>query len=85
MKTYCFQRCVYDILDNGKTAFEVRFGEGYKGPIYFMSCEIGCKPANKIDNPNLAFGSKTVRGIILGYDRKEAPQTTFFGLSIPIS
>ena len=33
MKCYCYLRNVQDLLANGKTPYERRFGESFKGPI----------------------------------------------------
>ena len=72
MDCYCFLRCVHDQLnaggDSSRTAFELRFGHPFKGPIIPFGAQIEYKPSQQSDILRLhQFGKKMLSGIFLGY------------------
>ena len=68
MTCHCFLRNVYDLLQDGMTAYERRFQDCFKGLIIPFGAQIEYKPARVIDIQRLhAFGKKTHTGIFIGY------------------
>ena len=72
MDCYCFLRCVHDQLnagsDSSSTAFELRFGHQFKGPIIPFGAQIEYKPSQQSDIFRLhQFGKKMLPGIFMGY------------------
>ena len=68
MERYTYLRNVTDLLSDGKTPYERRFGDTFKGPIIpFGSlveyCPISAKDQSRIHQ----FGKKVLRGLFLGY------------------
>ena len=67
MECCCFLRNVQDFLADGKTPYERRFGEPFKGPIIPFGAMVGCHPISARDLSRLhQFGKKVLRGIFLG-------------------
>ena len=72
MVFYCFLRCIHDKLnaggDSSQTAFELRFGHQFKGPIIPFGAQIEYKPSQQTDILRLhQFGKKMLPGIFMGY------------------
>ena len=68
MECYTYLRNIQDLLSDGKTPYEKRFGEPFKGPIIpFGSLveyyTISAKDQSRI----LQFGKKVLPGLLLGY------------------
>ena len=68
MMCYCILRNIVDVLEGGKTAYEKRFGEPFKGPRIPCGAEIKYVPSYKKDKDRChQLGTKTLSGIFLGY------------------
>ena len=68
MECYCYLRNVQDLLADGKTPYERRFGESFKGPIIPFGALVEYLPASERDKArNHQFGEKVLSGIFLGY------------------
>ena len=68
MLAFCFLRNVHDIQPNGKTAYQMRYGEPFNGPIIAFGASIMYKPSRQQDIDELPkMGSKMCHGIFLGY------------------
>lgn len=68
MECYSFLRNIVDILKDGKTAFEKRFGESWYGPCLHFGELVEYQP----DKPSAVsrchrYGNKTLPGIFVGY------------------
>ena len=65
MECYTYLRNVQDLLSDGKTPYERRFGQPFKGPIIpFVSLvECSAKDQSRIHQ----FGLKVLPGLFLGY------------------
>ena len=68
MECYCYLRNIQDLVSEGKTSYERRFGEPFKGPtIPFGSLveyyPISTKGQSRIHH----FGKKVLPGLFLGY------------------
>ena len=64
----CYLLNVQDLLADGKTPCERRFGEPFKGPIIPCGAMIECHPTSPQDESRLhQFGKKVLPGIFLGY------------------
>ena len=60
----CFLRNVQDLLGDGKTPFERRYGEPFWGPILPLGAMVECYPISAQDQPRLhQFGMKISPGI----------------------
>ena len=71
MDCYCFLRCVHDLLnaggDSSQTAFELRFGHQFKGPIIPFGAQFEYKPSQQSDILRLhQFGKNMWPGIFMG-------------------
>ena len=53
MEGYCYLRNVQDLLRDGKTPYERRFGESIKGPIILFGARFG----ESIKGPIIPFGA----------------------------
>ena len=68
MECYCYLRNVQDLMADGKTPHERRFGEPFKGPIIQCGSMIEYHPMSAKDLSRLhQFGKKVLPGIFLGY------------------
>ena len=66
---YCYLRNVQDLLTNGKTPYERRFGEPFKGPIIPFRAMVEYHPISPRDQARIYhFGKKVLLGIFLGYE-----------------
>ena len=71
MYFYCLLRCVYDQLQDRKTAFEKRSGQPLKDPISPFGAQIEYKPSRDKDIQKLhQLGKKMLSGIFLGYEQQ---------------
>ena len=69
MECYTYLRNVTDLFSDGKTPYEIRFGQPFKGPIIIPfgslveSHPISAKEQSRIHQ----FGKKVLPGMLLGY------------------
>ena len=65
----CFHlRNIQDLLSDGKTLCERRFGEPFKGPIILFGAQVEYHHISAKDLSRLhQFGKKVLHGIFLGY------------------
>ena len=69
MECYCYLRNVQDLLAEGKTLYERRFGESFKGPIVPFGALIEYHPISTRDQSRIhQFGNKVLPRIFLGYE-----------------
>ena len=68
MECCCYQRNIQDPLSDGKTLYERRFGEPFKGPIISFDSMVEYHPVSAKDLSRLhQFGKKVIPIIFLGY------------------
>ena len=68
MECYCYLRNVQDILFDGKTPYERRFGEPFKGPIIPLGSLVEHHPFSAKDQSRIhQFGKKVLPELFLGY------------------
>ena len=68
MECYCYLRNIQDLLSDGKTPYERRFGEPFKGPIIPCGAMVEYHPISAKDLSRLhQFGAKVLPVIFLGY------------------
>ena len=68
MECYTFLRNVTDLLSDGKTPYESRFGEPFKGPIIPFGSLVEYHPFTAKDQSRIhQFGKKVSPGLLLGY------------------
>ena len=68
MECYTFLRCVTDLLSDGKTPYERRFGQAFKGPIIPFGSLVEYHPITAKDQSRIhQFGKKVLPGLFLGY------------------
>ena len=68
MEWYCCLRNVQDLLSDGKTPYERRFGGPLKGPVIPCGSMVECHPISAKDQSRLhQFGKKVFPGVFLGY------------------
>ena len=69
MEWHCHLRNVQDLLADGNTPYERRFGESFKGPIIPFGAMVEYHPIPPIDKARYhQFGKKVSPGISLGYE-----------------
>ena len=67
MECYCYLRNVQDLLGDGKTHYDRRFGEPFTGPVIPFKAMVECHPISAKDKSRLhQFGRTTFPGIFLG-------------------
>ena len=67
MEYYCYLRNVQDLLADGKTSCDRRFGEPLEGPVSPLGAMVDHQVSSR-DQPRLhQFGNKDFLGIFLGY------------------
>ena len=65
---YCYLRNTQDLLSDGKTPYERRFGQPFKGPIIPFGSLVEYHPISAKDLSRLhQFGAKVLPSIFLGY------------------
>ena len=68
MECYTFLRNIQDLLSDGKTPYERRFGEPFKGPIIPFGSLVEYYPVSAQDWSRIhQFGKKVLPGLFLGY------------------
>ena len=68
MECFSYLRNIQDLLSDGKTPYERRFGEPFKGPIIPFGSLFEYYPISPKDQPRiLQFGKKVLPGLFLGY------------------
>ena len=66
MECYCFK--ILDLSSDGKTLYERRFGEPFKGPVVPCGSMVEYEPISTKDQSRIhQFGRKVLSGIFLGY------------------
>ena len=67
MECYCYLRNVQDLLPDGETPYERRFGEPVKGPIIPFGAKVEYHPTSSKDHAIIhPFGKKVLPAIFLG-------------------
>ena len=68
MDCYCYLRNIQDLLSDGKTPYERRFGEPCKGPIILFGSLVEYFPISAKDKSRIhQFGKKVLLGLFLGF------------------
>ena len=68
MECHCYLRNVQDLLADGNTPYERRFGEPFKGPVIPFGAMVENYPISGRDQArHHQFGKKVLPGIFLGY------------------
>ena len=68
IECYTYLRNVTDLLSDGKTAYERRFGQPYKGPIIPFGSLVEYHPITAKDQSRIhQIGKKVLPGLFLGY------------------
>ena len=68
MECYTYLRNVTDLLSDGKTPYERRFGQPFKGPIFPFGSLVEYHPVTAKDQSRIhQFGKKVLPGLFLGY------------------
>ena len=68
MECFSSLRNIQDLLSDGKTPYERRFGERFKGPIIPFGSLVECHPISaKYKSRIHQFGKKVLPGWFLGY------------------
>ena len=68
MECYTYLRNVQDLLSDGKTPYERRFGKPFKGPIIPFGSLVEYYPISAKDQSRIhQFGKKVLPGLFLGY------------------
>ena len=69
LECYCHLRNIQDLLADGKTPYERRFGEPFKGPIIPCGAVVEYHPTSPKDQKRIhQFGKNVLPGIFLGYE-----------------
>ena len=68
MECYTYPRNIQDLLSDGKTPYEKRFGQPFKGPIIPFGSLVEYYPITAKDQSRIhQFGKKVLPGLFLGY------------------
>ena len=68
MECYCYLRNIQDLLSDGKTPYERRFGMPFNGSVIPFGAMFEYHPISAKDvSGELQFGPKVLPGIFLGY------------------
>ena len=68
MECWTYLRNIQDLLSDGKTLYERRFGQPFKGPIIPFGSLVECHPISAKDQSRIhQFGKKVLPGLLLGY------------------
>ena len=68
MECYCYLRNIQDLLSDGKTPYERRFGEPFKGTIIPFGSLVEYYPISAKDQSRIhQFRKKVLLGLFLGY------------------
>ena len=70
MECYCCLRNIQDLVSDGKTLYERRYGEPLKGPTIPFGAMVEYHPISAKDLSRLhQCGAKVLPGIFLGYEK----------------
>ena len=68
MECFSYLRNVQDLLSDGKTPNETRFGQPFKGPVIPFGSLVECYPISAKGQSRIhQFGKKVLPGLFLGY------------------
>ena len=68
MECYTYLRNIQNLLSDGKTQYERRFGEPFQGPIIPLGSLVEYHPVTAKDKSRIhQFGKKVLSGLFLGY------------------
>ena len=68
MECYTYLRNVTDLLSDGKTPYERRFGKPFGGPVIPFGSLVQYHPITAKDQSRIhQFGKKVLPGLFLGY------------------
>ena len=68
MECYTYLRNIQDLLSDGKTPYERRFGKPFKGSIILFGSLVEYYPISAKDQSRIhQFGKKVLPGLFLGY------------------
>ena len=68
VECYCYLRNIQDLLSDGKTPYERRFGEPFNGPVIQFGAMVKYHPISAKDMSRLhQFGPKVLPGMFFGY------------------
>ena len=68
MECYCNLRNIQDLLSDGKSPYERRFGQPFKGPIFPFGSFVEYHPITAKDQLRVhQFGKTVLLGLFLGY------------------
>ena len=68
MECYTYLRNVTDLLSDGKTPYERRFGQPFEGPVIPFGSLVEYHPITAKDQSRIhQFGKKVLPGLFLGY------------------
>ena len=68
MECYIYLRNIQDLLSDGKTSYERRFGQPFKGPIIPFGSLVEYHPITAKDQSRIhQFGKKVLPGLFFGY------------------
>ena len=68
MECYTYLRNVTELLSDGKTPYERRFGQLFKGPVIPFGSLVEYHPITAKDQSRIhRFGKKVLPGLFLGY------------------
>ena len=68
MSAYCFLRNIVDILKDRSTAYKMRYGIDFQGPVVPFGAQIKYNPISQKDKERVhKFGDKTLSGVFIGY------------------
>ena len=68
MECYCYLRNIQDLLSDGKTPYDRRFGMPFSGPVIPFGVTVEYHPISAKDLSRLhQFGPKVLPGLFLGY------------------
>ena len=68
MECYTYLRNIQDLSSDGKTQYERRFGEPFKGPVIHFWAKVEYYPISAKDQSRIhQFGRKVLPGLFLGY------------------
>ena len=68
MECYCYLRNIQDLLSDGKTPYESRFGMPFNGPVIPFGAMVEYHPSSAKDTSGLhQVGPRVLPGCFLGY------------------
>ena len=71
MAAFCFLLNVHDIQHCGKTAYELRYGEPFYGPIIAFGASVMYKPSRQKDIDEMSkMGANMLHALFMGYTQQ---------------